>query len=426
MNRTTNPTSATKALFHCPHPGCGRSYQRKEHLTRHFASHGQAPACECPFCDKVFSRNDTLRQHVRIHHKDKELKSTRTIRACSHCRARRSRCDGRVPCKACTQRGIQCSLGQSSAAAAHAHQGTGTPRDSRTDLTVSDSQDEQPGPSDRSITPEQRAEGPLLVRKAAILHYVEVYFERFHPVWPFLHRATFDPDLEPPILLQSVIMMGLWMAGEEDTQCKALKLHEKLSLLVYQQRDNWAGSDLNYENPPPWPMATYQGILLQIIFALIKDNETQLDIQLTRPLCRGSSRLLTTLIDTCRRQNLFFYPAILAQFSRESVPDVFIWVGIEEVKRFALALYKVCRLCHVQDTELDTPRSTGRGKDLLALMDLQFALPDSDELWHASSDLAARLAQDGPMCYSNKNIEANWISQAARLLQKQGLAFDWL
>lgn len=48
-----------------------------------------------------------------------------------------------------------------------------------------------------------------------------------------------------------------------------------------------------------------------------------------------------TLIDTCLRKNVFFYPEILAQFNRDSVPDAFIWVGIEEVKRFAFALHKV-------------------------------------------------------------------------------------
>lgn len=113
---------------------------------------------------------------------------------------------------------------------------------------------------------------------------------------------------------------------------------------------------------------------------------------------------------------MFFYPEILAQFSRDSVPDVFIWVGIEEVKRFALGLYKIRRSCHIQceNGPCNSPHSTNRERSLLTLADLQFALPDGDELWHASSNLAARLAKDGALYYDNNNAKANGISQSAR------------
>jgi predicted ATPase len=117
-------------------------------------------------------------------------------------------------------------------------------------------------------------------------------------------------------------------------------------------------------------MATYQAILLQIIFASLKDTHSQVDIQLARTISTSCSSLLTTLAETCLRKNMFFYPEILA--------------------------------------------------------DLQFSLPDSDELWNATSDLAARLAEDGPLYYDNNNTEANWISQSARLLQRHDMTFDWL
>ncbi|PIG83108.1 hypothetical protein AARAC_001164 [Aspergillus arachidicola] len=107
---------------------------------------------------------------------------------------------------------------------------------------------------------------------------------------------------------------------------------------------------------------------------------------------------------------MFHYPSMFAQFHSTSVPDVFIWVGIEEVKRFALALYKVYRRCRID------------GARRLSLADLQFAEPDSDELWHASSDLASRI----PASYADKNKEENWISQTARLLQPGDVEFDWI
>ncbi|EAW17513.1 C2H2 type zinc finger domain protein [Aspergillus fischeri NRRL 181] len=377
--------SVNEGPFRCPQRECSRSYRRKEHLTRHSASHSQAPACECPFCDKVFSRTDTLRQHVRALHKDKELESSRTVIACSYCRSRKTRCDGTAPCESCSGRGLQCSLSRQ-----------GNPQNAGT------------------------------MRVDCI--YVEIYFKEFHPVWPFLHRATFEPSQEPPILLQSVVMMGLWTTGNVEMQCHAVKLHDKLSSLVYEQRDNWAATNSESEVQSPWPMATYQAILLQIIFAFLKDTHSQVDIRLARTIPTSCcSRLLTTLTDTCVRKNMFFYPEILARFSRDSVPDVFIWVGIEEVKRFALALYKVCRSCHIQCK--NGPRNlhgNQRGRSLLTLADLRFSLPDSDELWNATSDLAARLAEDGPLYYDNINAETNWISQSVRLLQRPDMTFDWL
>lgn len=123
---------------------------------------------------------------------------------------------------------------------------------------------------------------------------------------------------------------------------------------------------------------------------------------------------------------MFFYPSILTQFKPGVDPDVFIWLGIEEVKRFCLSLYRVCRQSRVHDPKLleDAP-SFSPGKSLLSLADLQFALPDKGELWHTTSDLAARLAEN-PAAYSNENIEENWISQTALLLQPCDAKFHWI
>ncbi|KAE8132830.1 hypothetical protein BDV38DRAFT_200541 [Aspergillus pseudotamarii] len=360
---------STRASFQCHFPGCGLSYRRKEHVTRHARRHFQSDSFECPFCDRHFARNDTLRQHVRTHHEDKELQPGRTLRACNHCYSRKSKCDGKTPCGACVRRGIDCSFG----------------------CSIRGRQVQQPS--------------------------LAVFFEKFHSTWPFLHRATFDPDHEPALLCQSVMMMGLWLTGQEDARIAATDLHSKLLVSIHQQRDKWeAPSQHNAEPPSPWPMATYQGILLQIIFALLKDNQG-LNLQLTHELPTLPLQLLKALVRTCLKRKMFFYPSMVAQFEN-TLPDVYIWVGVEEVKRFALSLYKVCRSCRVPDTG-----ASSQGRSLLSLANLQFALPDSDELWHASSDLASRLAEDRS-AYCERNSGARWISQTARVLQPDG-GFCW-
>jgi hypothetical protein len=179
-------------------------------------------------------------------------------------------------------------------------------------------------------------------------------------------------------------------------------------------------------------MATYQGILLQLIFALFLSHGT-LDLGLTHSLPINTSRLLIALVHTCLKQNMFYYPSMLAQFNPGTDPEVLIWLGIEEIKRFCLSLYRVCRQSHIAGPDiqqdafvLNTRRGPHRlGESLLYLTDLQFALPNSDELWHATSGLAARVTENSA-AYHNENIEGNWISQTARLLQPCDAQFLWL
>ncbi|KAB8259751.1 C2H2 type zinc finger domain protein [Aspergillus pseudonomiae] len=387
-------------VFQCH---CGLRYRRKEHLIRHAKCHSEANSPQCPFCDKTFGRNDTLRQHVRTHHQNKDIPRGRAAQACSYCRSRRSRCDGNLdaPCAACVLRGLQCSFTQS----AERCEGQS-------------SQSSVVHPASASLGLRRHSES---IEKSPnrILPYIQAYFEKFHPYWPFLHRATFDPNNEPAFLLQSVAMIGLWVS--EGGQPSAMDLHAQLTTSIYQQKDRWDVSSRRGEqqqgchsNTPgsidPWPMATYQGILLHLIFALLQGGQDRLDLRMKQSLSEIPSQLLVALVRSCLQRNMFSYPTMFAHFNSASVPDVFIWVGIEEVKRFALALYKVCRRCRVDDAKL------------LSLADLQFAMPDSDELWHASSGLASRI----PASYSDRNKEDNWISQAARFLQSDGADFDWI
>lgn len=177
--------------------------------------------------------SDTLRQHVRARHKDKELKSSRAVIGCSHCRSRRTRCDGRAPCEACSQRGLQCCLLQLSLSR---RGNTKNDRILGVNSSINELQDEQHDLENSSTTCGDRMNCTPSWKGRNVLRYVEVYFEKFHPEWPFLHRATFEPSQEPPILLQSVVMLGMWMTGDEELQCHAVKLHDKLSSLVYEQR----------------------------------------------------------------------------------------------------------------------------------------------------------------------------------------------
>ncbi|KAL4998974.1 hypothetical protein BDV10DRAFT_184865 [Aspergillus recurvatus] len=85
-----------------------------------------------------------------------------------------------------------------------------------------------------------------------------------------------------------------------------------------------------------------------------------------------------------------------------------IWVGVEEIKRFGIALSRVC--------ELYRERFAVNHSGLLTFAELQFPVPDSDELWSAESNavLAQRLADLKPNAALDGRREENWISNLSR------------
>jgi hypothetical protein len=94
-----------------------------------------------------------------------------------------------------------------------------------------------------------------------------------------------------------------------------------------------------------------------------------------------------------------------------------IWVGVEEIKRLGIALYRVCKLCS------DSSNSNVDGgehlePEFLTLSDLQFPIPDNNELWNAESNmvLSRRLAEIGPSGAADGRREENWISNLGGII----------
>ena len=62
------PTDVTRTkVFVCPLFSCGRMYKRMEQLKRHARSHTMERSFQCPRCNKKFSRQDNLNQHIHVH-----------------------------------------------------------------------------------------------------------------------------------------------------------------------------------------------------------------------------------------------------------------------------------------------------------------------------------------------------------------------
>ncbi|PMD37524.1 hypothetical protein L207DRAFT_77233 [Hyaloscypha variabilis F] len=95
--------------FHCQAENCGRSFTRKEHLTRHERSHNAANLQTCHVCHRKFNRSDSLLRHLAKHGSVfKPNPSGRSKRACITCHAGKTKCDGNEKCSTCLKRGIDC------------------------------------------------------------------------------------------------------------------------------------------------------------------------------------------------------------------------------------------------------------------------------------------------------------------------------
>ncbi|KAL4912731.1 hypothetical protein BDW62DRAFT_194049 [Aspergillus aurantiobrunneus] len=231
---------------------------------------------------------------------------------------------------------------------------------------------------------------------SSIIQYTQRYFRDFHSRWPLLHPSTFSVRDEPSLLLYSVVAIGLWFEGTAASRASALALHDLLGNSIHQQKNQWAGpsihSDQTKRTASAWPIATYQGILLHLMLSLLSRRCS---------LSQSDYDILVALVRTCRRHNLFFYPRMVGRYDGINSMAC-IWVGVEEIKRLGIALYSVCKLCRDSDS----------GRELLALSDLQFPMPDSNSLWNAESNaiLSRRLAGVEPSAALDGRREENWIS----------------
>ncbi|UNI20002.1 hypothetical protein JDV02_006139 [Purpureocillium takamizusanense] len=94
---------------------CGKHYARKNHLSRHKATHDRVSRYECHGCEKTFSRSDVLRKHwtkCPRKHDNSQLPQPvrgRKPKSCEQCARSKVTCDKAEPCGRCCVRRLTCS-----------------------------------------------------------------------------------------------------------------------------------------------------------------------------------------------------------------------------------------------------------------------------------------------------------------------------
>ncbi|KAE8406895.1 hypothetical protein BDV37DRAFT_291593 [Aspergillus pseudonomiae] len=367
--------------FGCEFPGCNASYARKGHLNRHKVQHAPQRSFRCLVCGQGFRRKDILRRHMRQRHEGSDLAPS-IKQACVNCRHLKSRCEGGPPCTGCIRRRMHCSFNDG-------------PRYRLRQAL-------EPGSSGK------------------IQHFLKLYFETFHPHWPFIHQGSFNQSKETTLLVQSMVVIGMWSSGVQSNRSAAIELHAILNSAIYEQREKWDASiSKDASSNCSWPIPMYQAILLHVIFSLIGKGNVDLGLDLKPSLPATDLDLLSSLVLSCRALGMFYYPNMLARYHPDDLAD-YVLVGVEEVKRFDIALFRVCKSIGSDrgETHLEH-RDTSRARWQVTASELQFPMPKNELMWNAITENEWKAAAtEGMECINlSDSMESQWISNSSELLQ---------
>lgn len=154
--------------------------------------------------------------------------------------------------------------------------------------------------------------------------------------------------------------------------------------------------------------------MLHIIFAGLYRGGGELDIDLTPSLAPADADLLERLVISCKKLGLFYYPNILEHYCHSIVPE-FAWVSIEDVKRFNLALFRVCRVFGMLRKQEDR---TGNLSGRLSASDLQFPPPRNAALWNAltKDEWESAATADMDRHSIDDPLPLEWISNSADIV----------
>lgn len=190
-------------------------------------------------------------------------------------------------------------------------------------------------------------------------------------------------------------------------------------------QDKWDASVAeNASRISSWPIPTYQAILLHIIFTLLHGDNISLGLDLKPSLPASKTALLASLVGSCRRLGVFHYPNILARYQPDDLVT-YVWVSVEEVKRFGVALYKVCKTLSSDRRNTDINTHTvecsipGGTSWQLTASELEFPMPKYDPVWDAvgEGEWRAAVSKDMECIDLSDTMESQWISRMSELLQ---------
>lgn len=172
----------SKRVFPCDQ--CAKRFTRHENLTRHKACHSKAEPIPCPYCEIKCKRKDLLKRHIQRFHNDKSV----------------------------IEEGSKDVLDVKAAASQQ--------EDNMKIVLPSFDAIDVP----KAYHPSLRPYFTILplIPSDFLEHYIEGYFEWFHPVFPFIHQASFNSENVAASFLRSLVVIACLCTGIESDFSMAL------------------------------------------------------------------------------------------------------------------------------------------------------------------------------------------------------------
>ncbi|WBW73264.1 DNA-binding transcription factor, zf-fungal binuclear cluster type [Schizosaccharomyces osmophilus] len=188
---------------------CGKRFTRLENLTRHKLSHDDTKNIYCKYCHQACKRTDLLKRHIQRHHSD--------------------------------------VLPNSAPQPAHEALPTKTTEQDPENLEiVLPSFDAVDLP--KTYHPTLRPYFTVLpfIPSDFLVHYIESYFEWFHPIFPMLHQPSFHIEGAAASFIRSISLIGCYSTGiESDATLGLLFWDSGFHLLqIYLQNDAQKNTNL--------------------------------------------------------------------------------------------------------------------------------------------------------------------------------------
>ena len=192
--------------------------------------------------------------------------------------------------------------------------------------------------------------------------YLESYWHLVHPIWPIIHRPTFDVSYTSPLLRSAMLTMGACLTGDQVDAANACILHKRCLKVIKKRTVN---------NSHSYRICDMQAILMVELFCTYKSR---------RPPLQSSKHFQDNYCALARSYDMDTAGVYFPNFDTPEFPQDLSTITLEsESRQRLLAAYYI----------LDQEQSTlfgRRSTDVPDFLPASLGLPQPLYIW--DSDLA--------------------------------------
>ncbi|KAK9429130.1 fungal-specific transcription factor domain-containing protein [Lipomyces doorenjongii] len=193
---------------------------------------------------------------------------------------------------------------------------------------------------------------------SAMKEYLNLYWIHFDPLYPILHRATFDPTVVEPALLIAIVTIGMAYSSDREASNLAIVIHRKFRNIVF----------LMIEDQPQVQLWVHQTLLLTNYFDKMLGSTVQYDMS---QFFHGTNIALMHFSGYLK--GLTEPPVVETNDSVFADHQWKKWIEFETTKRTAFFAF----ICDTQHATLF------RHSPILSAFEVRLELPSTDACWVA-------------------------------------------